>query len=485
VSDVAAPNLALGEAAVRRYAADPHRRNPDAGDQPAATPAADTLCSVAPRTEYARAGDARVAYQVYGEGPRDVVFVSGAWSHVELVWEVPAGRRFLERLAGFARVIHFDKRGSGLSDPVARPPTLEQRMDDVRAVMDAARFERAALVGVSEGGPMSILFAASHPARAERLALYGSFARVVGGPDYEWGIDREFATGLIDAIVAGWGEGVVLPLIAPSKVDDRAFVEEWCRFERYSLSPAMFEMLMTVNVEIDVRPVLPAVQVPALILHRVGDGFVPVQVGRELAEQMPDARYVELAGDDHLFLVDPDQIADEIEEFLTGTRPSPASNRVLSTVLFTDIVGSTETASRMGDRGWRDVGERHDALVRRELSRFRGHEIKTMGDGFLATFDGPARAIECACAVRQAVSRLGIEIRAGLHTGECELAGDDVRGMAVNIAARVAAAAAPGEVLASSTVRDLVAGADISFVERGSHELKGVPGTWSLVAVAR
>ena len=434
-----------------------------------------------PRTRYADAGGIQIAYQQFGDGQLDVVFVSGAWSHVELGWEMPGAARFLERLGSFARVLHFDKRGCGLSDPVARAPTLEERMDDVRAVMDAAGVERAALVGVSEGAPMSALFAASYPNRTTALCLYGGFGRVTRGEDYPWGWDRDIAEQLLNEAVAHWGEGKLLPLIAPDHAGEPGFVEEWCRFERNSMRPAMFRLLLLLDMDIDVRPVLDTISVPSLVLHRKGDLFVPRAVARDLADRIPGARFVELPGSDHLFMVDPDQIADEIEEFLTGIRPEPEPDRVLATVLFTDIVGSTDRLVELGDRRWGELVERHDTLVRRHLARHRGRELKTLGDGFLASFDGPARAVRCACAIRDEAGTLDLSVRAGIHTGECEVTGDDLRGLAVNLAARVSATAGPDQVLTTSTVRELVAGSGIDFADRGEHQLKGLPGRWTLL----
>ena len=435
-----------------------------------------------PETRYAKSGDVNIAYQVFGEGPVDLVFVAGFVSHVELIWDDPLLRRFFERLASFARVINFDKRGQGLSDPVSGAPILEERMDDVLAVMDAAGSERAAFFTVSEGGPLAMLFAATYPERVSALVLYGTLVKGTYSEDYPYALSSELWD-MIDGL--DWGQGITANLLAPTYALDEEFVQRWARFERMSSSPGMFRQIMRMCSRVDVRHVLPTVTVPTLILHRSGDATVPVEVGRYMAERIPGAKYVELPGDDHLWFVgDIDPVIEETEEFLTGARTAVEPDRVLATVMFTDIIESTRRGAELGDRRWRDLVERHDQLMRRELERHRGREVKTMGDGFLATFDGPARAIRCACAARDAVQPLGIEIRAGLHTGECELVpGGDVRGIAVNIGARVGSAANAGEVLVSRTVADLVVGSGIEFSDRGSHALKGVPGEWQLFAV--
>src|SRR6185295_46952 len=385
----------------------------------------------------------------------------------------------LERLGSFARVVIFDKRGTGLSDPVAEPPPLEQRMDDMQAVMDAAGVERAALFGISEGGPASVLFAATYPDRTSALVLYGSTPRFRTDSDISWGATDEQIELVLADVSARWGDGSLLEIFAPSTAGDPAMEGVWGRFQRAGASPAMARAVMAALYEIDVRPVLPTIRVPTLILHRTGDLVAPVEGARLMAERIPDARMVEFEGTDHVpFTGDFEPIVDEMEEFLTGTRHARPLDRVLATVMFTDLVDSTRRAADAVDRRWRELIARHDELTRRQLDRYRGREVKTLGDGFLATFDGPARAIECACAIRDGISAHGLELRAGLHTGECELDGDDVRGMAVNIGARVGAIAGANEVLVSSTVRDLVVGADLEFTERGEHELKGVPGKW-------
>ncbi len=432
-------------------------------------------------------GEVNIAYQVVGEGPLDLVFVSGWVSNLDLMWEDPSYARFLRRLASFSRLILFDKRGTGLSDRVPETdlPTLEARMDDVRAVLDAAGAERAALLGHSEGGPMCLLFAATYPERTNALVLIGTYARRLIGEGYPFGATPEAYDAFLAEIADGWGGPVGLEVRAPSLADDERFRTWWSDYLRMSASPGAALALTRMNGQIDVRPALRTIEVPTLVVHRSGDRALPVEGARYIAERIRDVRLVELPGDDHLpFVGDQDAILDEIEEFLTGARRGAESDRVLATVLFTDIVGSTERAVELGDRDWRDLLDSHHVLVRRELERWRGTELATAGDGFLATFDGPARAIRCACGVRDAVRGLGLEIRAGLHTGECEVRGDTIAGIAVHIGARVAALAAAGEVLVSSTVKDLVAGSGIEFDERGEHDLKGVPGRWQLYSVA-
>jgi class 3 adenylate cyclase len=438
-----------------------------------------------PSTRYAQSPDgANVAFQVHGEGPLDLVFVPGFVSHVELVWEEPAIARFLRRLASFSRLIVFDKRGQGLSDRLGRPPTLEESMDDLGAVMDAAGSERAAIFGVSEGGPMSVLFAAVHPARVTSLVLYGTFARMVKADDFPEGVKEERFDSWAEMVREQWGGPVGVELWAPSDAGNPEFERWWSRLLRQGTSPAGAIELMNLYREIDVRAALSAIGAPTLVLHRGDDRLVPARQARYLADRIADARYVELSGADHLPMVgDQNALLDEVEEFLVGSRGAHGVERALTTILFTDIVGSTETAAQLGDRRWRDLLERHDHTVRRELALHRGREVKTMGDGFLATFDGPARAIRCAAAIHEDMSQSGVEIRSGIHSGEVEILGGDVGGMAVNIGARVGAMAAPGEVLVSSTVRELVVGSGIEFEERGSHRLKGAPDEWRLFAV--
>jgi class 3 adenylate cyclase len=434
-----------------------------------------------PQTRYVRSsGDARIAYQVSGDGPLDLVFVSGFVSNVEGYWEDPAFAHIFERLGSFARLATFDKRGQGFSDRPPDPPTLEQTMDDIGAVMDAVGMEQAALFGVSEGGPATALFAASHPDRVRALVLYGTWARAVRSDDYPEGVSPEVFDRFAERVDEEWGGPVAADVFAPSACDDPLFLERWARFLRRGAAPRDVVNLLRMYRHADVRHVLPAITAPALVLHRTGDRLTPIAGGRRIAELIPGARFIELPGNDHLAIVDSDQVVDEVEEFLTGQRHVPEPDRVLATVMFTDIVGSTERAAALGDSRWRDLVARHDDLIRRELDRHRGRPIKTLGDGFLATFDGPARGVRCAQSIAEAVGTLGIEVRAGLHTGECELVGDDVAGMAVNIGARVASLAGAGEVLVSGTVKDLVVGSGIEFAERGEHRLKGVPGEWRL-----
>lgn len=434
-------------------------------------------------TRYADSSGVSIAYQVHGKGELDLVFVPGFVSHVELLWEHPSVARFLRRLGSFARLIVFDKRGQGLSDPPADPPTLEESMDDLRAVLEAAGCERPAVLGVSEGGPMSMLFAATHPRQVASLVLYGTYARMVRSSDYPIGLPPDALDRWAEMMRREWGGPVGIRYWAPSAVGDAQTERWWARLLRQGTSPAGAVALIDLYREMDVRGTLSSIDVPVLILHREDDPVVHPAQGRFLAERIPGSRFITLPGSDHLaWTGDQDALLDEIEEFLTGSRHAHKPERAPATVLFTDIVSSTETAARVGDRRWRELLERHDAIVRRQLAVHRGREVKTMGDGFLATFDGPGRAIRCASALSEAVHEIELEVRAGIHTGEVELIGDDVGGMAVNIGARIGALAAPGEVLVSSTVRELVVGSGLEFAERGSHTLKGAPGEWRLFA---
>ncbi len=439
-----------------------------------------------PETHYAKSGDVHIAYQMVGDAPRDLILVPGFVSNIEVFWEDPAVARFFERLASFSRLILFDKRGTGLSDRVADLPNLETRMDDVRAVMDAVGSERAALCGISEGGPMCALFAATYPARTSALLLLGSYARPRNGAENPGGRSPDDQRAWLETCEREWGGPIGLAQRGPTLVHDERVRRWWARYLRMGASPAAAVALARMNYEIDIRHVLPAIRVPTLVLHSAGDRAVDVRLGRYLADHIQDARYVELPGIDHLpWGADADAILDEVEEFLTGVRSGPEPDRVLATVLFTDIVGATEKAAALGDRRWRDVITQHHELVRQQLGRFRGREIDTAGDGFLAAFDGPARAIRCGCAIVDAVRPLGLRIRTGVHTGECEIIGDKLGGIAVHIGARVAALAAPDEVLVSNTVKDLVAGSGLGFQDRGVHTLRGVPGEWRLFAVER
>ena len=441
---------------------------------------------VTPQTRYAQSGEISIAYQVIGSGPLDLVYVSGWVSNIDEFWTEPSYARFLTRLATFSRLIVFDKRGTGLSDRVheSELPTLEQRMDDVRAVMDAVGSERAALYGVSEGGPMCALFAATYPERTAALIMFGCYARRIRAMDYPWAPIPEEYQQFLEAIRTGWGGPVGLDARAPSVAHDERFRQWWTTYLVRSASPSAVLALVKMNAEIDVRHVLPAIRVPTLIMHRTGDRALDVGGSRYMASRIPSAKFVEFPGDDHLpWVGDQDAVLDEIEEFLTGMRRGPDPDRVVMTMLFVDIVGSTEKAAALGDRRWRDLLDGYRAAVRRELSRFRGREIDVAGDGLLSMFDGPARAIRCACAIRDGVRALGVEVRAGLHTGEVELIGEGIGGIGVHIGARVAAKAGSGEVWVSSTVKDLVAGSGIRFEDRGTYALKGVPGEWRLLAV--
>ena len=436
------------------------------------------------QTRYADSGGVSIAYQVHGEGPLDLVFVPGFVSHLEVIWEDPTVARFFRRLASFSRLILFDKREQGLSDRTGRPPTLEESMEDLLAVLAAVGSESAAVFGISEGGPMSMLFAATHPDRVSSLVLYGTYARMARADDFPLGVPDAAFDRWRELVHGEWGGPVGVDLWAPNLAGDSTFERWWSRLLRQGTSPSGAADLMDLYREMDVRGVLPAIDVPSLVLHRVGDRLVVAEHGRYLAEHIPGARYVELPGEDHLWVVgDEVRLLSEIEEFLVGRRGATESERALATVLFTDIVGSTEKAAELGDSNWRQLLERHDAVVRRQLGLYRGREVKTMGDGFLATFDGPARAIRCAAALREEVAGLGIEVRAGIHTGEVELIGDDVGGLAVNIGARIGALADAGEVLVSSTVRELVVGSGLEFADRGVQTLKGAPGEWRLFAI--
>ncbi len=443
--------------------------------------------TVQPTTRYARSGSVSIAYQVVGDGSKDLVFVGGWVSHLESGWDEPLLARFRRRLASFSRLILFDKRGTGMSDrvPDANLPTLELRMDDVRAVMDAAGSQRAALFGQSEGASMAILFAATYPERTTALVTFGAFACRMRYPEYPWAPSREERQHLYDIIERDWGGEVDMSDLAPSLAHDDGFRRRLSTYLRLSSSPGAALALARMNTEIDVRNILPSVRVPTLILHRTGDRDANIEEGRYIAARIPNAKFLELPGPDHLpWVGDQAEVVDEIEEFLTGIRPAPEPDRVLATVLFTDIVGSTERASSLGDNAWRDVLEQHHASVRRELEHFRGQEITTTGDGFLATFDGPARAVRCAVAIRDRLRESGLEVRAGVHTGECERMGDNIGGLAVHIGSRVAGLADAGEVFASSTVKDLVSGSGIVFEDRGAHLLKGIPGEWRVFKVA-
>jgi class 3 adenylate cyclase len=440
--------------------------------------------SRAPETRYARSGPYNIAYQVVGDGPFDLLWVPGFVSNIELAWEEPLLAHFLTRLARFSRLILFDKRGTGLSDrvPLDALPTLEERMEDLVVVLDAVGSVRAALVSHSEGGNLAILFAATKPERTIALVTAGIFAKRIRSPDYPWAPTREQRARDIEATERHWGAAGSLATMAPSA--DKESARRLGTYFRQSASPGAAAALMRMNTQIDIRGVLPTITVPTLVLHRTGDRDANVEEGRWIANQIPGARFVELPGEDHLpWVGEQNGVLDAIEEFLTGSVPVQAIDRVLATVLFLDIVGSTQRAAEIGDARWTELLDAFFVVVRRELGRHRGHEVDTAGDGLLATFDGPARAVRCAFAIRAAVRTLGLDIRSGVHTGEIELSGGGVQGIAVHIGARVAALAGDGEVWTSSTVRDLVSGSGLAFDDRGVHTLKGVPDPWRLFQV--
>jgi class 3 adenylate cyclase len=433
---------------------------------------------------YARNGDVSIAYTVFGDGPIDLIFVTGFVGHLEVAMELPLARRFWERLALFSRVVLFDKRGMGFSDRGAGSYTIEGVAEDMVAVLDAAGVERAAVFGVSEGGAAAAMFAATYPERVTSLVEYGTYARMSQAPDYPYGIPVEAMREGHDILFENWGNPESLRWFAPSHGDDPEMRAWWGRLLRAGTSPAGIHSLVEMYERLDIRPVLPLVNVPTLVLWRKGDTLIRPPMTKLLVEQIPGASGVELEGEDHLFLAgDQEALLGEVEQFLTGERHAPASERVLATVLFTDIVSSTERAASLGDRAWRELLAKHDRITRREVERERGSVVNSTGDGVLASFDGPARAILAASRIRDALSELGLQVRAGVHTGECERIGEDLGGIAVHIGARVGSTAGPGEVLVSQTVRDLVVGSALEFEDRGIRELKGVPGEWRLYAV--
>lgn len=432
-------------------------------------------------TRYAKSGDLNIAYQVFGDGTLNVVYIPGWVSNVENIWIFPEFIEFADKLSQFARVILLDRRGTGLSDPVADPPTLEERMDDVRAVMDAAGWERAAIFGVSEGGPMAITFAATYPERVLALVLYGTFARMTRAEGYPIGLPLDGATTWLDSIETQWGKGEMSKLFVPNRAQDQELVRAFGRLERFAMSPGTAQKLFRLLFETDVRDVLPSVRVPTLVIHRAGDKPVRVDHARYMAERIPGAKLIVLDGDDHVpFLGDSDTLLAEVREFLTGERAVPEVDRILTTILFCDIVDSTKRASELGDREWKALLSRFHAVANEKLKQFRGRLLDTAGDGLFAAFDGPARAVRCGEALSTAVSPMNIQLRVGVHTGECEVLDDKYSGIAVHIGARVASAAEPGHVLVTSTVKDLVVGSGIQFEDTGPHTLKGVPGEWRL-----
>jgi pimeloyl-ACP methyl ester carboxylesterase len=436
-------------------------------------------------TRYAHSGGLAIAYQVYGEGSVPLVLIPGWASNIENLWTFPEFAALAEKLAQFARVIMLDRRGTGLSDPVEDPPTLEERMDDVRAVLDAADCQRAAIWGVSEGGPMAMTFAASYPDRTTALVLYGTFARFSRGPDYPHGMPEALNLRWIDSLTEIWGTGQLSARFAPSIAQDPAALRRLARLERMAMSPGTARKLFGLLAQTDVRHVLPAIRVPTLILHRIDDDPVRIGHARYLAEHIAGAKYVELEGGDHLpFTGDVDTLLSEIREFLTGERTLPDLERVLTTILFCDIVDSTGRATALGDRAWMQLLQRFYATVDEKLGLFRGRKLDTAGDGVFAAFDGPARAVRCGAALAHAAGKLGLPLRVGVHTGECEVLGDKYSGFAVHLGARIAAAAGPGQVLVSSTVRDLIVGSGILLDDGGLQALKGVPEPWHLYRLA-
>lgn len=434
-----------------------------------------------PETHYALSGDVNIAYQLMGDGPIDIILVPGVVSHVEFLHELPGYTAFLRRLSSFARVVTFDKRGQGLSDRMSGAPSLEQRMDDVRAIMDEIGSRRAALMGFSEGCPMGVLFAATYPERVSHLALFGGFARAADRmPTDVW------EASLVER-TRNWGTGEMLKTVAPSQATSPDAISQFGKFQRLSSTPGAFKTILTLNRQIDVTSILPTVRVPTLVLHRQADAQVTAPHGRNLAAQIPGAKYIEYPGRDHLFWTgDTEAVLGDIEEFITGHRDSTSTDleRVLATVLFTDIVESTRSAARVGDLRWRQLLDSHDQLARQMVEKHRGNLVKSTGDGILATFDGPGRAVRCALSFGTAAQQIGLPLRAGLHTGEIELRGRDIGGIAVHAAARVMAQSGSNEVLVSRVVTDLVAGAGLKFAERGSFELKGLPGRWDLFAAS-
>jgi class 3 adenylate cyclase len=436
-----------------------------------------------PKTKYARSGDVRIAYQITGDGPFDVVWAPGTMSHLDLDWEIPQRALFFERFSNFCRLIRFDKRGTGLSDRPVHMATLEERTDDIRAVMDDAGIESANIFGVSEGGSMACLFAATYPQRVKSLLIWGAQARWIACEDHPWAQTREEHNEMLAMIEDGWPsfEYITGPGAGVGKDADPAFIESLSRYMRAAANPSAVYAYEQMNGQIDTRPILPSIQAPTLVMNRTGDPCANVEAARDMASRIPGAKFKEYPGNSHsMMLDDMETVLSDIQEFITGERPIDSSDRILATVLFLDIASSTERAAELGDTPWRNLLNSYYAIVRKELARFRGKETNTTGDGFLATFDGPARAVRCALSIALAVRQLGIEVRAGVHTGECEVMGDNIGGIAVHAGARIMAKAEPGGVVVSRTVKDLVAGSGIDFQDTGLHELKGIPGEWRL-----
>ena len=438
-----------------------------------------------PETRYARRGDDYIAYQTVGNGPPDILFMSAWFSHVDGRWEEPRFAAMLNRIATMGRLIVFDKRGSGASDPLAAAqPTWEDWADDISAVLQAADSERATVIGVGDSGPLAMLFAATQPQRVTSLVLINTGARLVQGPDYPWGLSGDEVERFLRRTRETWGTGGISDIFSTSASSDERYRQWWARYQRMGSSPGRSTTMARLVFAVDVRNVLSTIHVPTLVIHRKDFRFFPVELGRYLAERIADAKYVELPGaDGFVYLGDTDAVLSEVEEFVTGSRRSPEADRILATILLTDMVGSTDRAARLGDQRWRAVLDAHDEIVRGQLKQFRGRLHRATGDGVLATFDGPARGVRCAQSLRDALREAGIDIRSGLHAGEIELRGDEIGGIAVHIAARIGAQAESGEILCSSTVKELVTGSDLAFVDRGRHQLKGVPQEWQIYAV--
>jgi pimeloyl-ACP methyl ester carboxylesterase/class 3 adenylate cyclase len=438
-----------------------------------------------PETRYAKNGDIYIAYQVTGQGP-DLVYAPGTVSHLDMDWEFPLRAEFFQRLGSMVRLIRFDKRGTGLSDRPTTMATLEQRTDDIRAVMDAVGSESAIIFGMSEGASMAAMFAATHPERTRALLIWGAMARFVATKDHPWGLAQEETDSFIQDVQDNWASERYLrgPGAGLGPDADDALVQLWIRYDRAAANPSAAAAYERMNLQIDIRPILGAIKAPTLVMNRTGDPVASCDGARDMAKRIPGARFVEFPGDSHPIMDAPEKVLAEIQTFITGVRPVAVDDRVLATVLFVDVANSTQTLSALGDSAWKSRLEGYYRIVRDELARYRGRETNTAGDGFLASFDGPGRAIRCALAIASAVKPIGLDIRAGLHTGEVELMGDNIGGIAVHIAARINAEAAAGEVMVSSTTKDLVAGSGMVFEPRGNRQLKGVPGEWALFAAS-